>query len=384
MKKRVCVIVLDGVGIGELPDAWEFGDTGAHTLGNIMLHSELHIPNLISLGLGNITDSRLPYAKSPSAAYGRMASVTKAKDTTSGHWEMMGLVMEPPFKVFDKFPEHFLYDWLRRCGHKPGFLGNCAASGTGIITALGEEHMRTGHPIVYTSADSVFQVAAHEGIIPLAKLYEMCRTAREMLEGDMLVGRVIARPFLGRPGCFTRTENRRDFAVPPTGKTVLDGLEEKGLHTLGIGKIEDIFSGSGVKYVNHTKNNRDGIHATIDALKFDRQASLIFTNLVDFDMVYGHRNDVHGFARALGDFDSLLPEIISAVQPGDVLILTADHGCDPTTIATDHTREYVPVLAFGKKNANLGTRTSFADLGAFTYEYLLGEKWHLGEPLQIA
>ena len=383
-RKRVCIIVLDGVGIGAMPDAAEFGDLGAHTLGNIYAkQGGLHIPNLISMGLGNITGSGLPSTPAPKAAYGRMASLTKAKDTTSGHWEMMGLVMDPPFRVFDKFPEVFLYEWLCRCGMKPGFLGNCAASGTGIIAALGEEHTRTGHPIVYTSADSVFQVAAHEEVIPLEKLYEMCQTAREMLVGDLFVGRVIARPFLGKPGNFFRTENRRDFSVPPTGKTVLDGLWDKGLHTLGIGKIEDIFARSGVKYVNHTTNNQDGVIATIDALKSDKDVSLVFTNLVDFDMKYGHRNDIDGFAAALCEFDGKLPQIAGAMQPGDILVLTADHGCDPTTISTDHTREYAPVLVFGKNNTNLGTRASFADLGAFTYEYLCGEKWHFGEPFRI-
>ena len=382
--RRVCIIVLDGVGIGALPDAAEFGDVGAHTLMNIYAKlGKLHIPNLLSMGLGNITDSGLPSVKTPKAAYGRMASLTKAKDTTSGHWEMMGFVMDPPFRVFEKFPEEFLYEWLQRCGHEPGFLGNCAASGTAIISALGEEHTRTGHPIVYTSADSVFQVAAHEDVLPLEKLYGMCQRAREMLVGDLFVGRVIARPFLGKPGNFTRTKNRRDFAVPPT-RTVLNGLEENGLDTLGIGKIEDIFARSGVKYVNHTTNNHDGVLATIDALMHFAEASLVFTNLVDFDMKYGHRNDAVGFAGALEEFDRRLPDITDALRPGDVLVITADHGCDPTTLSTDHTREYAPVLAYGKKNANLGTRTSFADVGAFTYTYLCGKRWPTGEAFDFS
>ena len=377
---RVCVIVLDSVGIGAMPDAHEFGDAGAHTLGNIYAkRGRLHIPNLLSMGLGNIQDSRLPKTDTPTAAYGRMAEVTKAKDTTSGHWEIMGLIMDPPFKVFEKFPEPMLYEWLSKTGQKSGFLGNCAASGTGIIAALGEEHLRTGFPIVYTSADSVFQVAAHEEVIPLHELYELCKTAREMLVGDLFVGRVIARPFVGTPGEFRRTENRKDYAVPPTGITVLDKLEEEGKTTLGIGKIEDIFCNRGVKNVNHTTNNKDSIQATIDALGRNNEDSLIFANLIDFDMKYGHRNDVEGYALALEEFDKRLPDILDALHPDDLLVLTADHGCDPTTPSTDHSREYVPILAKGKKSANLGTRASFADLGASVYERLTGKNWHAGK-----
>ena len=377
---RVCVIVLDSVGIGAMPDAHEYGDAGAHTLGNIYkARGKLHIPNLLSLGLGNIEDSRLPKVESPTSLYGRMAEVTKAKDTTSGHWEMMGLVMDPPFRVFEKFPEPMLYEWLKRCGRKPGFLGNCAASGTGIISTLGEEHMRTGFPIVYTSADSVFQVAAHEDVIPLDELYELCKTAREMLVGELFVGRVIARPFIGSYGKFSRTENRKDYAVPPTGKTVLEALEEEGKTTLGIGKIEDIFCNVGVKNVNHTTNNQSSVLATIDALVHNDEDSLIFTNLIDFDMKYGHRNDVEGYALALEEFDRSLPSVLNALREDDVLMLTADHGCDPTTPSTDHSREYVPLLVKANKAANLGTRASFADLGATVYEMLTGKKWHIGE-----
>ena len=377
---RVCVIVLDSVGIGAMPDAHEYGDEGSHTLGNIYkARGKLDIPNLLSMGLGNIEDSRLPEVVSPTAFYGRMAEVTKAKDTTSGHWEMMGLIVDPPFKVVDKFPESMLYDWLERAGRKPGFLGNCAASGTGIMSALGEEHLRTGFPIVYTSADSVFQVAAHEEVIPLHELYDLCKIAREMVVEDLFIGRVIARPFVGTPGNFRRTENRKDYAVPPTGKTVLDALEEEGKTTLGIGKIEDIFCNMGVKHVNHTTNNHDSILATIDALKHDNEDSLIFTNLIDFDMKYGHRNDVEGYALALEEFDRSLPLILEALRTSDVLMLTADHGCDPTTLSTDHSREYVPLLVKTKdKSANLGTRSSFADLGASVYEILTGKKWHTG------
>ena len=404
---RVCVMVLDSVGIGAMPDAHEYGDARSHTLGNIYkARGKLHIPNLLSMGLGNIEDSRLPKVDSPSALYGRMAEVTKAKDTTSGHWEMMGLVMDPPFRVFDKFPEQMLYEWLARAKRKPGFLGNCAASGTGIMSALGGEHLQTGFPIVYTSADSVFQVAAHEEVIPLGELYDLCKIARDMLVGDLFVGRVIARPFVGTPGDFRRTENRKDYAVPPTGKTVLDALEEEGLTTLGIGKIEDIFCNKGVKNVNHTTNNQDSIQATIDALMRNSEDSLIFANLIDFDMKYGHRNDVEGYALALEEFDRSLPHILAAMRQDDVLMLTADHGCDPTTSSTDHSREYVPLLVKSrlckkpaqpmgihqtrvqapelgsmpsKMPANLGTRASFADLGASVYELLTGKTWHTGK-----
>ena len=377
---RVCVIVLDGVGIGALPDASEYGDSRAHTLGNVWeAAGGLEIPNLLSMGLGNIEGSRLPPAAKPAAAFGRMAEVTRAKDTTSGHWELMGLVVDPPFRVFETFPEPFLYKWLENCGRGGGFLGNCQASGTGIISALGDEHLRTGFPIVYTSADSVFQVAAHEEAIPLDRLYGMCKTARNMLVGDMLVGRVIARPFRGRPGGFFRTENRKDYAVPPTGETVLDRLSKAGLKTLGIGKIEDIFCNRGVDYVNHTTNNKDSMAATIDALRRDRSSSLVFANLIDFDMLHGHRSDAKGFALALEEFDRQLPAVFSAMRESDALVITADHGCDPTVPGTDHTREYVPLLVKAKKPANLGTRASFADLGATVCEMLANEKWPIGE-----
>jgi len=361
---RVCIIVLDSVGIGALPDAAQYGDIGAHTLGNI--HAAcggLKLPNLFKMGLGNIEGSRLPKVSEPTAAYGRMATKTRAKDTTSGHWEMMGLVVEPPFVVLEKFPEDFLQRWLEIAEHKPiQWLGNHAASGTEIMDALGEKHMQTAAPIVYTSADSVFQVAAHEEIIPLHKLYTLCETAREMLVDDLFVGRVIARPFVGKPGAFMRTENRKDYAVPPTGKTFLDTLEERGKTTLGIGKIKDIFCGRGVANANHTTNNADGIAATIDALKNNHEDALIFTNLVDFDMKYGHRNDIAGYAAALEAFDAELPKVLAALRSGDTLIITADHGCDPTTPSTDHSREYVPILVAGSgvKAENLGTKDSLA------------------------
>lgn len=372
MFDRVCVIVLDSVGIGALPDAADFGDEGAHTLGNIFAvrGKRLKIPNLLAMGLGNIEGSRLPQVENPTAAFGRLAQKTRAKDTTSGHWEMMGIIVEPPFRVVEKFPEEMLREWLKRAAvgnrlrddakavssgnrNRPvadGWLGNFAASGTQIIDELGEQHMKTGAPIVYTSADSVFQIAAHEEIIPLAELYRLCEIAREMLDGELFIGRVIARPFVGKPGAFSRTENRKDYAVPPTGKTLLDALAERGKTTLGIGKIDDIFCGHGVARANHTKSNAAGISATIAALREDRDATLIFTNLVDFDMKFGHRNDAEGYARSLEAFDAELPKITAALRPRDLLIITADHGCDPTTPGTDHTREYVPVLCYMKSS----------------------------------
>ncbi|MCL2204874.1 MAG: phosphopentomutase [Defluviitaleaceae bacterium] len=382
---RVCIIVLDSVGIGALPDAADFGDAGAHTLGNIYKkRGKLALPHLYAMGLAHIEDARLPMAcpTSPAAAYGRMATRTRAKDTTSGHWEIAGLSMETPFATFTHFPETLLAAWLERAGREAKWLGNMPASGTQIMDALGEAHMKTAAPIVYTSADSVFQVAAHEETIPLDELYRLCAIAREMLVGDNFVGRVIARPFLGKPGQFKRTENRRDYAVPPVGETLLDALEKHGQKTLGIGKIEDIFCNRGVGYVNHTTNNPDGIAATIEALaNTATDATLIFTNLVDFDMHYGHRNDTEGYARALEYFDTRLPEIKAALQEDDLLIITADHGCDPTTPGTDHTREYVPLLVYrqGIRPVALGTRTSLADIAATIYEGLGHGRWREGE-----
>ncbi|MCL2373031.1 MAG: phosphopentomutase [Defluviitaleaceae bacterium] len=382
MYKRVCIVVLDSVGIGEMPDAADYSDVGAHTLGNVYAAcGGIEIPNLLGLGLGNIKNSRLPRVDAPLASYGRMAEATQAKDTTSGHWEMAGLIMHPPFKTFEAFPEDMLAKWLAAAGHGSQWLGNYPSSGTEILGKLGRQHMETGAPIVYTSADSVFQVAAHEEIIPLPQLYNLCEKARELLVGELLVGRVIARPFLGSPGAFTRTKNRRDYAIPPVGPTILSALEEKGIYTLGIGKIEDIFCNSGVKYVNHTTNNADGVAATIDALENDIAAGIIFTNLVDFDMHYGHRNDPLGYGGALEAFDKSLPDIMAALRPDDLLIITADHGCDPTQPSTDHSREYVPLLVYGKGAAvaDLGTRATFADVGATVYKLLCGEDWNIGE-----
>lgn len=378
MKKRATIIVLDSVGIGCLPDAAEFGDKGAHTLGHIYKERGMKIPNLILLGLGNIEDSRLPSVKFPSAAYGRAKEVTKAKDTTSGHWEMAGFPMDIPFRTYPNgFPKRIIDAFEKAIGR--GTLGNEVASGTEIIKRLGDEHVKTGKPIVYTSADSVFQIAAHESVIPLEELYSICETARKMLVGDDLVGRVIARPFSDRDGEYYRTENRRDYALAPMNDTILDGLTEKGMDVVGVGKIEDIFAHRGITAVDHTKNNHDGIESTIKFLK-EGVGDFIFTNLVDFDMLYGHRNDVEGYGAALEYFDSKLPEILRAMTEEDLLIITADHGCDPAYPGTDHTREYIPVIALigNGKTCSLGTLESFADLGATVYEYLTGEKWHCG------
>lgn len=380
MKKRVCLIVIDSVGIGALPDAKEFGDESAHTLGNIYKANKgLNLPNLYKLGLGNITDARLENNLSPIGSYCRLSEKTKAKDTTCGHWEIAGIIMEEPFKTYPNgFPKDLMDKFEKAIGRKT--LGNCPASGTEIIQRLGEEHVKTGYPIVYTSADSVFQVACHEGVIPIEELYKICKIAREMLVGDNLVGRVIARPFTGEQGAYERTKNRKDFAIPPISETILETMEKKGKTTIGIGKIEDIFCNVGITNSNHTTNNVDGIKATIEELK-NGNDDLIFTNLVDFDMLYGHRNDAKGYANALEFFDSKLPEIMSALKDEDLLIITADHGCDPTTKGTDHTREYIPAIIYGKNivSKDLGTRNSFADIGATIYEYLELGKWNIGQ-----
>lgn len=380
MKKRVILIVLDSVGIGAQPDAAAFGDAGAHTLGNIYeKRGGLNIPNLLALGLGNIENSRLPSVDMPQAAFGRSAEKTHAKDTTCGHWEMAGIIMDTPFKTYPNgFPKELIAEFERKIGG--GTLGNCVASGTVIIQELGDEHVHTGKPIVYTSADSVFQIAAHEEVIPLADLYRMCETARAMLVGENLVGRVIARPFVGGNGVYTRTENRRDYAVEPVAETILDRFAQHGLQNISIGKIEDIFCHRNVGLVDHTKNNPDGIAATLKYLRAG-EGDFIFTNLVDFDMLYGHRNDVEGYAKALEYFDARLPEMIAAMQEGDLMLLTADHGCDPTYPGTDHTREYIPILALGpgwKAGVPLGTRATFADIAATATEYLTGETWQNG------
>lgn len=381
MKKRVILIVLDSAGIGALPDAADFGDEGSNTFGNIYKErGHLDVPNMTMLGLNNITGSMMPYYNGiMKGAFCRLAEKTHAKDTTSGHWEMAGLSMDVPFRTYpDGFPRRIMDAFEQKIGRKT--LGNCVASGTAIIQELGDEHVRTGYPIIYTSADSVFQIAAHEQIIPLNELYHLCEIAREMLVGDDLVGRVIARPFIGENGVYTRTENRRDFAVAPMKDTILDALTADGLITVGVGKIEDIFCKRGITVVDHTKNNAAG---TFSAQRFidSGDGDFIFINLVDTDMLYGHRNDVEGYAKALETFDAALPQMISSLKEGDILMVTADHGCDPTTLSTDHSREYIPLMMTGahvKAGLNLGTRSTFADIGATVYEYLTGKTWREG------
>ena len=361
--RRVLWIVLDSVGIGAMPDASEYGDEGSNTLGNIARQRKLKIPNLLRMGLGNISPLEgLAPAQNPEGGYGKCTLASPGKDTTTGHWEMAGIILDKPFPVYPHgFPPEIIQDFEAKTGR--GVLGNKAASGTEIISELGEEHIRTGKPIVYTSADSVFQIAAHEEVIPFEELYRLCHIAREILRGTNEVGRVIARPFIGTPGHFTRTPNRKDFAVPPPKGMLLDKLEEAGVPVFAIGKISDIFLGRGITRSVKTKNNTDGMENTVAALREQRDG-LVFVNLVDFDQLFGHRNDVEGYASALEAVDGWLPTI--PLQDDDLLILTADHGCDPTTPSTDHSREYTPLLVYGKRAAggvNLGTRRTLADIG---------------------
>jgi phosphopentomutase len=362
---RVIWIVLDSVGVGEMPDAEAYGDKGSDTLGNIARERPLHLPNLRSLGLANLKPLEgLPPDPAPIGAYGRAALASPGKDTTTGHWEMAGIHLPKPFPLYPHgFPREILEPFENRIGR--GILGNKAASGTEIIQELGAEHMRTGSPIVYTSADSVFQVAAHEEVIPLFELYKICEIAREILRGPHEVGRVIARPFVGQPGSFTRTPNRHDFATPPPKGMLLDRLAERGVEIFSVGKIFDIFLGRGIREAERTKNNADGMQKTLEAME-SMEAGLIFVNLVDFDQLYGHRNDVEGYARALEEVDRWLPCFEEQLRQNDLAILTADHGCDPTTPSTDHSREYVPVLVYGKRaraGVDLGLRSTLSDIG---------------------
>ena len=382
MIDRIIIIVLDSVGIGELPDAYKFGDEGSNTLVNTAKAvGGLNVPNLESFGLGKIGDipgvSKEVDAK---AFYGKMIEASAAKDTTSGHWEIMGVITEKPFPTYPKgFPDDVIKAFTTAIG-KP-ILGNKTASGTEIIKELGEEHIKTGFPIVYTSADSVFQIAACEDVIPIESLYEMCNCARDILKGKHNVGRVIARPFIVENGIYTRTERRRDFSLPPPEETVLDKAVKKGYEVVGVGKIGDIFAHRGLTREIHATNNRDGVLKTIESIRRDFKG-IIFTNLIDFDMRYGHRNNPEGYAEALESFDKSLPEIVDALKAGDVIIITADHGCDPTTLSTDHSREYVPLLVFGKKlnkPRSLDIRNSFADVGATVSEALLELRLDKGE-----
>lgn len=358
--QRVIWIVLDSVGIGAMPDAAAYGDEGSDTLGNIARQRPLSLPNLSRLGLSKIKHiPGLSVPDSAAGAFGKCTLASPGKDTTTGHWEMAGIILEKPFPVYPNgFPSEIISQ-LGTC-----VLGNKAASGTEIIEELGAEHMRTGYPIVYTSADSVFQIAAHEDVIPLEKLYELCERARQILQGKDEVGRVIARPFAGAPGSFKRTANRHDYAVPPPEGMLLDQLHERGVPVYAVGKISDIFLGRGITRSAKTVSNEDGMRKTAEAMR-QQPDGLIFVNLVDFDQLYGHRNDVEGYAAALEAVDRWLPDL--DLRPSDLLIITADHGCDPTTPSTDHSREFTPLLAYGEQvrpNVDLGTRASLADIGA--------------------
>ena len=348
-----------------MPDAAEYGDQGSDTLGNIARLRGLCLPNLARLGLGNIKPLEgIAPAATPRAAFGRCRLASPGKDTTTGHWEMAGIHLARPFPLYPHgFPDEIMKEFERQIGRRT--LGNKAASGTEIIKELGETHIQTGSPIVYTSADSVFQVAAHETVIPLGELYRICETARAMLRGPDEVGRVIARPFLGAPGHFTRTPNRHDYAVPPPPGMLLDRLAERGVAVHGVGKISDVFLGRGLRASDKTTNNADGMAKTLDAMQSEGEG-LIFVNLVDFDQQYGHRNDVEGYGAALEQFDAWVPRLEGALDPADLVIFTADHGCDPTTPSTDHSREYVPLLVSGPKarqSVDLGVRATLSDIG---------------------
>lgn len=363
--KRFLLIVLDGAGIGAMPDAPEWGDAGADTFGHILESRKVHLPNLQRYGLGNIRPLQLPPLDQLTGSYGRCALRSNGKDTTTGHWEMAGIILDQAFPTYPNgFPSTVVEKFVKEAD-VPGILGNLPASGTEIIKVLGEEHVKTQKPIVYTSADSVFQIAAHEEVIPLDRLYEICEIARRILDGEHKVGRVIARPFLGRPGAFYRTENRHDYAVPPPRQNLLPTLADEELDVVCIGKIASIYDSIGVTQDITAKNNEQSIDQTIKALN-DSTRGLVFSNLVDFDMLYGHRRDTEGYAKALEHFDSRLPEIEAAMRDDDVMIITSDHGNDPTFPGTDHTREYAPLLVYGKTSragVNLGTRDSLADIG---------------------
>jgi phosphopentomutase len=363
---RITLIVLDSAGIGEMPDAADWGDKGSDTIGHILQSREVRLPNLQAYGLGNIRPlAGVPPIERPRGSYGRCALRSNGKDTTTGHWEMAGIILERAFPTYPEgFPEEIIDRFVKETG-VPGILGNVPASGTEIIKELGAEHVRTGKPIVYTSADSVFQIAAHEEVVPLERLYEICETARRILRGKDEVGRVIARPFLGTPGHFRRTENRHDYAVPPPRENLLVALSEAGLDVVCIGKVASIYDSVGVTEDLTAKNNDQSIDQTIRALQAETRG-MIFSNLVDFDMLYGHRRDVEGYARALEHFDARLPEIEAAMREGDLFIIAADHGNDPTFPGTDHTREYSPLIVYGKSaraGVNLGIRRSLSDIG---------------------
>ena len=369
--KRIFLIVLDSFGIGEMPDAANYGDEGSNTLGTVAKSPEFSMPNMAKLGLFNIdgVTAKTPCAK-PEGIVARMTEQSAGKDTTTGHWEIAGLISKKPMPTFPNgFPQEFLEAFSKAVGRK--VLCNRPYSGTQVIQDYGDEHMQSGALIVYTSADSVFQIAAHEDVVPMEELYRDCEIARRMLQGDLGVGRVIARPFVGTSGHYTRTSRRHDFSLEPPQDTMLDVLKEAEYDVIGVGKINDIFAGKGITEFVRTQDNADGIEKTLEYMEREFNG-LCFVNLVDFDMLYGHRNDVEGYAKALTYFDRQLPRILSAMKPEDVLMITADHGCDPGTPSTDHSREYTPFVMYGKNLAqgkNLGTRDSFSDIGATVLDY---------------
>src|SRR3984957_269930 len=377
---RVIWMVLDSVGIGELPDAVDYGDLGRDTLGHIARSRPLQIPNLARVGLANIKplDHLAPPAR-PAGSFGKGVTVSPGKDTTAGHWEMAGIWLDQAFPTYPHgFPQELIDEFERRIGRRT--LGNKPASGTEIIKELGAQHVRTGFPIVYTSGDSVFQIAAHEDVIPIAELYRMCEIARALLDGPNRVGRVIARPFTGEPGNFRRTERRHDYAVEPPRPMLLDVLADRKIPVFGVGKIHDIYNGRGVDDYVTTKNNADGMAKLTDALSL-RPSGLIFANLVDFDMLYGHRKDVEGFAKSLEEFDALLGPFLEKLRPTDLLLITADHGCDPDPVnpTTDHSREYVPIVAYtpaATSGRSLGVRSTLADMGQTIAENFGGKIPH--------
>lgn len=385
MVERVIWIVLDSVGIGELPDAARFNDAGCNTLCNTARAvGGIKIPNMVELGIGNIDGVRqngiIDCCESPKGCYGRLAEISEGKDTTIGHWEMCGIYTKTPFPVYPDGFDDDIIDTFVKENNLPGVLGNEAASGTEIIARLGKEHVKTGKPIVYTSADSVFQIAAHEDVIPLERLYEICENVRKQLSGKNAVARVIARPFTGSEGSYIRTANRRDYSLSPSKNNILCRVKEAGKSVIAVGKIEDIFNKTGISYAKHTKDNMDGVDVTLEFMK-EESKGIIYTNLVEFDMVWGHRNDYKGYAKGLEAFDARLPEIEMAMKDTDVLIITADHGCDPTTLGTDHTREYVPWLIYGKniKNGiNLGTGKTYADIACTIADMLEVDKIGIG------
>ena len=382
MANRVILFVLDSIGIGALPDSEQFGDFGVNTLKSIATSTQdFKIPNLVKMGLGHIDGiDYIDKTENPTAAFGRLAEISNGKDTTTGHWEIAGLHIEEPFRTYpDGFPEEVMAVFEAKIGRKT--YCNLPYSGTTVLDDFGAQHMETGHPIIYTSADSVFQIACHEDVVPLEELYKMCEIARELLRGEHQVARVIARPFVGTPGNFARTSNRHDYSLKPFRPTVLDIAKDAGLDVHAVGKIVDIFDGQGITEDVHTTDNMDGVNKTLEFLKKDSKG-ILFTNLVDFDSKYGHRRDIEGYKNAIEEFDTRLPEILASLKSDDVIIFTADHGNDPGYKGSDHTREYIPMLVYGdsvKAGVNLGTRKTFADIAATTADILDIKQPEIGE-----